>query len=139
MAVKIRLKRAGAKKQPSYWIVVADSRSPRDGRFIQEIGFYNPQSNPKQLKIDEEAAKDWLANGAQPPDTVRSILVKAGVLAGKATSSTKAASSEATIKLAGQGKTEPEEKLDTVDTDDVETTAEADPGTAEIVVDVEAE
>lgn len=140
MSVKIRLKRTGAKKQPSYRIVVADSRSPRDGRFIQEIGFYNPQSNPKQLKIDEEAAKDWLAKGAQPTDTVRSILVKAGVLAGKATSSIKGVASETPIKLAGQGKTEPEEKLlDAADTDDVETTAEADPGTAEIVADVEAE
>jgi len=80
MAVKIRLKRTGAKKQPSYRIVVADSRAPRDGRFIEEIGFYNPQSNPKQLKVDEEAARSWLAKGAQPTDTVRSILKKVGVI-----------------------------------------------------------
>ena len=80
MAVKIRLKRTGAKKQPSYRIVVADSRSPRDGRFIQEIGYYNPQTNPKQLQVDEEAARDWLAKGAQPTDTVRSILKKVGVI-----------------------------------------------------------
>ncbi|HHV41932.1 MAG TPA: 30S ribosomal protein S16 [Clostridiaceae bacterium] len=83
MAVKIRLKRMGAKKQPSYRIVIADSRSPRDGRFIEEIGFYNPQTNPKQFKVDEEAAKSWLAKGAQPTDTVRALLVKAGLLADK--------------------------------------------------------
>lgn len=79
MAVKIRLKRIGAKKAPFYRIVVADSRSPRDGRFIEEIGTYNPLVNPAEIKIDAEAAKKWIANGAQPTDTVRALIKKAGV------------------------------------------------------------
>lgn len=79
MAVKIRLKRIGAKKAPFYRIVVADSRSPRDGRFIEEIGTYNPLVNPAEIKIDVEAAKKWIANGAQPTDTVRALIKKAGV------------------------------------------------------------
>ena len=76
--VKLRLKRMGAKKQPSYRIVAADSRAPRDGRFIEEVGFYNPRSN--EVKVDEEAALKWLNNGAQPSDTVRSILSKQGIM-----------------------------------------------------------
>jgi len=79
MAVKIRLKRMGAKKSPFYRIVVADSRSPRDGRFIEEIGYYNPASEPVTLKIDEEKALQWLQNGAQPSDTVRALFNKAGI------------------------------------------------------------
>jgi small subunit ribosomal protein S16 len=79
MAVKIRLKRIGAKKAPFYRIVVADSRSPRDGRFIEEIGTYNPLVNPAEIKIDIESAKKWIANGAQPTDTVRALIKKAGV------------------------------------------------------------
>lgn len=70
MAVKIRLKRMGAKKNPFYRIVVADSRSPRDGRFIEEIGYYNPLTDPKTVKIDDEKAVKWLKNGAKPTDTV---------------------------------------------------------------------
>ncbi len=81
MAVKIRLKRMGAKKRPFYRLVVADSRSPRDGRFIEEIGYYNPLTQPAQVKIDEEKALKWLQNGAKPSDTVRSLLSKAGILA----------------------------------------------------------
>ena len=80
MAVKIRLKRIGAKKAPYYRVVVADSRYPRDGRFIQEIGTYNPLTNPAEVKIDQEAARQWISNGAQPTDTVRALLKKAGVL-----------------------------------------------------------
>jgi len=80
MAVKIRLKRMGAKKAPSYRVVVADARYPRDGRFIEEIGTYNPQRNPSEYKIDVEAAQKWLKNGAQPTDTVRALLKKAGVI-----------------------------------------------------------
>ena len=80
MAVKIRLKRMGAKKSPTYRIVVADGRSPRDGRFIQEIGTYNPQSEPSDFKVDVEAARKWIANGAQPTDTVRALLKKAGAI-----------------------------------------------------------
>ena len=79
MAVKIRLRRMGAKKAPFYRIVVADSRYPRDGRFIEEIGYYDPTKEPTVIKVDEEKAKKWIANGAQPTDTVRSILNKSGV------------------------------------------------------------
>lgn len=78
--VKIRLKRIGAKKAPAYRIVIADSRSPRDGRFIEQIGFYNPLTNPAEIKIDAEKAKTWLANGAQPTETVRSLLKKTEIL-----------------------------------------------------------
>jgi small subunit ribosomal protein S16 len=80
MAVKIRLKRMGAKKRPYYRVVVADARSPRDGRFIEELGTYNPLTDPAQISIDEEKALKWLFNGAQPSDTARSLLSKAGVM-----------------------------------------------------------
>ncbi|MBM7613633.1 30S ribosomal protein S16 [Alkaliphilus hydrothermalis] len=80
MAVKIRLKRMGAKKRPFYRIVVADSRAPRDGRFIEEIGYYNPVSEPKEIKIDDEKANKWLNNGAQPTDTVKYLLKKNGII-----------------------------------------------------------
>ena len=73
MAVKIRLRRMGAKKAPYYRIVVADSRYPRDGRFIEEIGFYNPMVEPAEVKVDAEKAKKWIANGAQPTDTVKAL------------------------------------------------------------------
>ncbi len=78
--VKIRLKRMGAHKKPFYRIVVADSRSPRDGRFIEEIGYYDPMKTPADVKIDEEKAKKWLSTGAQPTDTVRSLFKKNGVI-----------------------------------------------------------
>ncbi|ANF96492.1 MULTISPECIES: 30S ribosomal protein S16 [Paenibacillus] len=80
MAVRIRLKRIGAHKAPFYRIVVSDSRSPRDGRFIEEIGTYNPVAEPSVTKIDEEKALKWLQNGAQASDTVRNLLSKAGVM-----------------------------------------------------------
>jgi len=80
MAVRIRLKRMGAHKAPFYRVVVSDSRSPRDGRFIEEIGTYNPVAQPAQVQIDEEKALKWLQTGAQPSDTVRSLLSKAGVM-----------------------------------------------------------
>ena len=80
MAVKIRLKRMGAKQRPFYRIVVADSRSPRDGRNICEIGTYNPISEPAEIKIDKETAIKWIENGAQPTDTVRSLFRKNGIL-----------------------------------------------------------
>lgn len=80
MAVKIRLRRMGAKKAPFYRVVVADSRYPRDGRFIEEIGTYNPMVEPAEVKIDAEKAKKWVANGAQPTDTVKNILKKEGIL-----------------------------------------------------------
>ena len=79
MAVKIRLRRIGQKKAPFYRIVVADSRSPRDGRFIEEIGYYDPTKEPSEIRVDEEAAKKWLANGAQPTQTVEKILKTAGI------------------------------------------------------------
>ena len=80
MAVKIRLKRIGAKKAPFYRIVVADSRSPRDGRIIEEIGTYNPVAQPAQLNIKEEEALKWLSNGAKPSDTVRNLFSQEGLL-----------------------------------------------------------
>ena len=78
--VKIRLKRMGMKKKPFYRLVVTDSRNPRDGRFIEELGHYNPVSEPVELKINHERAKYWLGVGAQPTDTVRGLLKKGGVL-----------------------------------------------------------
>ena len=78
--VKLRLKRMGAKKQPSYRIVAADSRAPRDGKFIEEIGYYNPIEKPAVVKIDEEKALAWLNNGAIPTDTVRNILSDEGIM-----------------------------------------------------------
>ena len=80
MAVKIRLRRMGAKKAPFYRVVVADERSPRDGKFIDEIGYYNPLTNPADVKIDAEKAQKWLENGAQPTETVKSLLKKSGIV-----------------------------------------------------------
>ena len=80
MAVKIRLKRMGSKKSPFYRVVVADSRSPRDGRFIETIGTYNPLLRPAEVSINEELALQWLANGAQPSDTVRNLLSQQGIM-----------------------------------------------------------
>jgi small subunit ribosomal protein S16 len=80
MAVKIRLKRMGAKKAPFYRVVVADARAPRDGRFIEELGFYNPLTEPATVKIDEEKALKWLKTGAQPSETVKNLLKKEGIL-----------------------------------------------------------
>ncbi len=82
MSVKIRLKRMGMRKMPFYRIVVTDSRSPRDGRFIEEIGHYDPRQNPAEIKVDNDAAKKWLGNGAQPTDTVRILLKKSGAIEG---------------------------------------------------------
>ena len=78
--VKIRLKRKGAHKKPFYRIVVADVRAPRDGKFIEEIGYYNPMTEPKEIKIDEELAQKWINNGAQPTDTVKALFKKSGIL-----------------------------------------------------------
>ncbi len=80
MAVKIRLRRMGAKKAPFYRVVVADSRYPRDGRFIEEIGTYNPLTDPATINIDSEKAKKWIGNGAQPTDTVKALLKKSGII-----------------------------------------------------------
>ena len=80
MAVKIRLRRMGAKRAPFYRIVVADSRYPRDGRFIEEIGYYNPLTEPKTFKVDEEKAKKWISNGAQPTDTVKALFKNNNIL-----------------------------------------------------------
>ncbi|MCL2221624.1 MAG: 30S ribosomal protein S16 [Oscillospiraceae bacterium] len=86
--VKIRLRRMGAKKNPYYRVVVADSKSPRDGRFIEEIGTYDPLSSPSEIKIDLERADYWVKNGAQPTDTVRALIKKAGTPTEKAEVST---------------------------------------------------
>ena len=80
MAVKIRLRRMGAKKAPFYRVVVADSRYPRDGRFIEEVGYYDPTKEPSVVNIDGEKVKKWLANGAQPTDTVRTLLKKSNII-----------------------------------------------------------
>ncbi len=80
MAVKIRLRRMGSKKAPFYRVIVADSRSPRDGRFIEEIGTFNPLTDPAEIKIDAEKAKTWISNGAQPTETVKALLKKAGII-----------------------------------------------------------
>ena len=89
MAVKLRLKRMGSKQKPFYRIVAADARSSRDGRFIETVGTYNPLKNPTEIKVDEEKALTWLNNGAQPTDTVRSILTESGVMKKYADSKTK--------------------------------------------------
>lgn len=78
MSVKIRMRRMGSKRKPFYRIVVADSRMPRDGRFIEEVGYYNPLTNPDEVKLEEDKIFEWLEKGAQPSDTVRSLLSKAG-------------------------------------------------------------
>ena len=80
MAVKIRLRRMGAKRAPFYRVVVADSRYPRDGRFIEEIGYYNPMKEPAEIKIDAEKAQKWIANGAQPTGTVKVLLKKCDIV-----------------------------------------------------------
>ena len=80
MAVKIRLKRIGAKKAPFYRVVVADERSPRDGKFIEEIGYYNPLTDPAEIKIDAEKATKWIQNGAKPTETVKTLLVKSEII-----------------------------------------------------------
>ena len=80
MAVKMRLRRMGAKKAPFYRVIIADERSPRDGKFIDEIGYYNPLTNPAEVKIDAEKAEKWLNNGAQPTETVKSLLKKSGIV-----------------------------------------------------------
>ena len=80
MAVKIRLRRMGAKRHPFYRVVVADSRFPRNGRFIEEIGYFDPNVEPANVQIDADKAKEWIANGAQPTDTVKALLKKNGVL-----------------------------------------------------------
>jgi small subunit ribosomal protein S16 len=79
MAVRIRLKRMGAKKKPFYRIVVADSRYPRDGRFIEEVGYYNPTTKPTTFEVDAEKVRQWIAKGAKPSDTVKALLDKAGL------------------------------------------------------------
>ncbi len=80
MAVKIRLRRMGAKKAPFYRVIVADERAPRDGKFIDEIGYYNPLRDPAEIKIDSDKATKWLNDGAQPTETVKSILKKSGIV-----------------------------------------------------------
>ena len=80
MAVKMRLTRLGKKKTPFYRVVVADARAPRDGRFVEEIGYYNPLTEPVEIKIDADKAKQWLKNGAQPTDTVKALLKKSGIV-----------------------------------------------------------
>jgi len=91
MAVKIRLKRMGAKKNPFFRVVVADSRSPRDGKFIESIGYYDSTTNPATVKLDAEKAVEWMSKGAQPTDTVRSLFSKQGIMKAFAESKTRKA------------------------------------------------
>ena len=98
MAVKIRLRRMGAKKAPFYRVVVADSRFPRDGRFIEEIGYYDPMKKPAVIKIDTEKANQWIANGAQPTDTVKALLKKNNENIAKEAPAGKAKDSEASAE-----------------------------------------
>lgn len=95
MAVRIRLKRMGAKKRPFYRLVVADSRSARDGRIIETLGHYDPMTEPRTVKVDQEKALTWLQQGAQPSDTARRLLVEAGVLGAKGEERSEAADEEA--------------------------------------------
>lgn len=117
MAVKIRLKRMGAKKRPFYRVVIADSRSPRDGRFIETVGTYNPITVPAEVKLDEEKIMGWLQNGAQPSDTVRNLLSKAGIMtkyaeskAGKKPATKKGADKPAAKKEAAASSSKPTTK-----------------------------
>lgn len=80
MAVKMRLTRIGKKKTPFYRVVIADARAPRDGRFVEEIGYYNPLTEPAEIKIDADKAKQWIKNGAQPTETVKALLKKSGIV-----------------------------------------------------------
>ena len=105
MAVKLRLKRMGAKQKPFYRIVAADSRSPRDGRFIETVGTYNPIKNPQEINIDEEKALSWLSKGAEPTDTVRSLLKTVGITKKFADSKKKTTKKE-TKKVEKEAKTE---------------------------------
>ena len=94
MAVKLRLHRMGKKKSPVYRIVAIDSRKSRDGEYIEQVGFYNPKTEPATIKVDAELAKKWIANGAQPTDTVRDIFVNEGIIAGSAKYAKKAVAEE---------------------------------------------
>lgn len=98
MAVKMRLRRMGARHQPSYRIVVADSRSPRDGRYIDQVGFYNPLTSPAIIRVDEAKARDWLRKGAQPTDTVTKLLAKFDIIPGVQRSQPAAGSKAAATK-----------------------------------------
>lgn len=108
MSVKIRLKRMGAKKRPFYRVVIADSRSPRDGRFIETVGTYNPIAQPAEIKLDEAKILSWLGNGAQPSDTVRNLLSNAGILTKYA--ATKSGKKPASAKTTTAAVAKPTEK-----------------------------
>jgi small subunit ribosomal protein S16 len=138
--IKLRLRRMGAKKQPSYRIVAAESTKPRDGRFIEIVGHYDPKTDPYTLRVDEERAKYWLDNGAQPTETVRALLVKSGVLPGyqgpaappateKSKPSKKAAKAEVTEEPEAETEPEPaEEAEETADEAAEESEANAESG-----------
>jgi len=98
MAVRIRLRRTGAKKQPSYRVVVADSRAPRDGKFVDIIGHYNPLTNPPEIQINEEKARNWLRRGAQPSEPVAHLLGKVGILPASPRSATPAQEGQTTLQ-----------------------------------------
>jgi small subunit ribosomal protein S16 len=114
MAVKIRLKRMGAKKRPFYRVVIADSRSPRDGRFIETVGTYNPIAQPAEIKLDEEKILSWLSNGAQPSGTVRNLLSDAGILAKHADAKSSAVASAPKAEKAAPATTDKPTEKNTV-------------------------
>ncbi|HZK01497.1 MAG TPA: 30S ribosomal protein S16 [Anaerovoracaceae bacterium] len=99
MAVKIRLKRMGANKRPFYRVIVADGRAPRDGRFIEELGYYNPLKEPVEIKIDEEKAKKWLDSGAQPTDTVKRLFDNVGIVKTAKNNTKQSETAEASAEL----------------------------------------
>lgn len=132
--IKLRLRRMGAKKQPSYRIVAADSKKPRDGRFIEIIGHYDPKTDPYTLRVDEERAKHWLDNGAQPTETVRSLLVKSGVLppySGPSTAKAAQAATEKSDDSDDSGSDEASQDAEGATADAEPETAEAEEETAE--------
>ncbi len=127
--IKLRLRRMGAKKQPSYRIVAADSKKPRDGRFIEIVGHYDPKSDPYTLRVDEDRAKYWLDNGAQPTETVRALLVKSGVLPPYQGPSTAEAAQAAAEKDAAQEESDSGEASQ--DAEEAAAEDEAEPAEAE--------
>lgn len=136
MAVKIRLKRMGAKKRPFYRVVVADARSPRDGRFIESVGFYDPLKNPKVFQVDDERIKHWMATGARPSDAVRELLERQGSLPATAhpvrtKAGPKRAPKAAASPAASQPRVAPVESAPPAADEEVTVTADADAETAE--------
>jgi small subunit ribosomal protein S16 len=138
MAVKLRLRRTGAKRQPRYRIVAADSRSPRDGRFIEVIGHYNPARQPHEVVINEELARKWLKVGAQPTDTVRGLLVEKGILSPTAEAQQRAAAAPAEARAVSAAPA-PEPEPAPVASPEMPAAPAPEPPSAEVEAAAEAE